>query len=77
MSGCTKSSWTASGVVARKDSERVRLYSRPGNNLTERLPSLAEAIAKLRSRSCISVLADVVRERPNGRPDSSDCADDH
>jgi hypothetical protein len=32
---------------------RARLYSRPGNDLTYRFPLIVEAIAKLRSRSCI------------------------
>ncbi len=40
-------------VIARKDGERVRLYSRPGNDLTKRFPLIAEAMAELRSRSCI------------------------
>jgi bifunctional non-homologous end joining protein LigD len=40
-------------VIARKDGERVRLYSRPGNNLTGRFPLIVEALARLRSRSCI------------------------
>jgi bifunctional non-homologous end joining protein LigD len=40
-------------VIARKDGERVRLYSRPGNNLTYRFPLIVEALARLRSRSCI------------------------
>src|SRR5262249_32562272 len=40
-------------VIARKDSERVRLYSRPGNDLTYRFPLIVEALARLRSRSCI------------------------
>jgi ATP-dependent DNA ligase len=40
-------------VIARKDGERVRLYSRPGNDLTKRFPLIAEAMAALRSRSCI------------------------
>jgi ATP-dependent DNA ligase len=40
-------------VIARKDGKRVRLYSRPGNDLTERFPLIAEALARLRSRSCI------------------------
>jgi ATP-dependent DNA ligase len=31
----------------------VRLYSRPGNDLTYRFPLIVEALAKLRSRSCI------------------------
>jgi bifunctional non-homologous end joining protein LigD len=40
-------------VIARKDSNRVRLYSRPGNDLTWRFPLIVEAVARLRSRSCI------------------------
>src|SRR5205085_3844499 len=39
--------------MARKDGERVRLYSRPGNDLTYRFPLIAEALARLRSRSRI------------------------
>jgi bifunctional non-homologous end joining protein LigD len=31
----------------------VRLYSRPGNEMTRRFPLIADAIARLRSRSCI------------------------
>jgi bifunctional non-homologous end joining protein LigD len=40
-------------IIARKDGERVKLYSRPGNDLTYRFPLIVEALAKLRSRSCI------------------------
>jgi bifunctional non-homologous end joining protein LigD len=40
-------------VIARKNSERVRLYSRPGNDLTDRFPLIVEALARLRARSCI------------------------
>src|SRR5215813_3056905 len=40
-------------VIARKEGNRVRLYSRPGNDLTHRFPLIVEALAKLRSRSCI------------------------
>jgi bifunctional non-homologous end joining protein LigD len=40
-------------VIARKNDKRVRLYSRPGNDLTFRFPLIVEALAKLRSRSCI------------------------
>jgi bifunctional non-homologous end joining protein LigD len=40
-------------VIARKDSNRVKLYSRPGNDLTDRFPLIVEALAKLRSQSCI------------------------
>jgi bifunctional non-homologous end joining protein LigD len=40
-------------VIARKDGDRVRLYSRPGNDLTGRYPLIVEELARLRSRSCI------------------------
>jgi len=40
-------------IVARKDGERVRLYSRPGNDFTRRFPLIVETLARLRSRSCI------------------------
>ena len=31
----------------------MKLYSRPGNDLTHRFPLIVEALASLRSRSCI------------------------
>jgi len=40
-------------VIARKDGASVRLYSRPGNNLTRRFPLIVETLARLRPRSCI------------------------
>jgi bifunctional non-homologous end joining protein LigD len=40
-------------VIARKEGKRVKLYSRPGNDLTHRFPLIGEALASLRSRSCI------------------------
>src|ERR1700747_1492791 len=40
-------------IIARKDGLRVRLYSRPGNDLTRRFPLIVETLARLRSRSCI------------------------
>jgi bifunctional non-homologous end joining protein LigD len=40
-------------VIARKSGDRVRLYSRPGNDLTYRFPLIVESLARLRSRSCI------------------------
>ena len=40
-------------VIARKDGPRVRLCSRPGNDLTHRFPLIVETLARLRSRSCI------------------------
>jgi bifunctional non-homologous end joining protein LigD len=40
-------------VIARKDGARVRLYSRPGNDLTDRFSLIVEALAGIRSRACI------------------------
>jgi ATP-dependent DNA ligase len=40
-------------VIARKDCDRVRLYSRPGNDMTRRFPLIAESLARLRSHTCI------------------------
>jgi bifunctional non-homologous end joining protein LigD len=39
-------------ISARKDGERVRLYSRPGN-FTHRFPLLVETLARLHAHSCI------------------------
>jgi len=41
-------------IIARKDSERARLYSRPDNDLTRRFPLIVQALARLCSRSCIN-----------------------
>jgi bifunctional non-homologous end joining protein LigD len=40
-------------VIARKKGAQVRLYSRPGNDLTYRFPLIVETLKRLRSRSCI------------------------
>jgi len=40
-------------IIARKTGAQVRLYSRPGNDLTHRFPLIVETLAPLRSRSCI------------------------
>jgi bifunctional non-homologous end joining protein LigD len=40
-------------VIARKTGAQVRLYSRPGNDLTRRFLLIVETLARLRSRSCI------------------------
>jgi bifunctional non-homologous end joining protein LigD len=40
-------------IIARKDGDRVRLYSRPGNDFTRRFPLIVDALSRLRSRSCI------------------------
>ena len=43
----------ASRSSPAKDGKRVKLYSRPGNDLTARFPLIVEALARLRSHSCI------------------------
>src|SRR5262245_59194006 len=40
-------------VIARKVGPQVRLYSRPGNDLTDRFQLIVETLANLRARSCI------------------------
>jgi bifunctional non-homologous end joining protein LigD len=40
-------------VIARKKGAQIRLYSRPGNDLTYRFPLILETLARLRSGSCI------------------------
>jgi ATP-dependent DNA ligase len=40
-------------IIARKNGPQVRLYSRPGNDLTHRFPLIVETFARLRSRYCI------------------------
>jgi ATP-dependent DNA ligase len=40
-------------VVGRRVGMRVKLYSRPGNDLTYRFPLIVEALARLRLRSWI------------------------
>jgi bifunctional non-homologous end joining protein LigD len=40
-------------VIVRRKGKRVRLYSRPGNDLTYRFPLIVEALAVLRLRSRI------------------------
>jgi bifunctional non-homologous end joining protein LigD len=64
-------------VIARKNGVKVRLYSRPGNDLTYRFPLIVESVARLRPRSCIidgeavvcdskgMVSFDHIRERPH------------
>jgi bifunctional non-homologous end joining protein LigD len=39
-------------IIARKDGAHVKLYSRPGNDLTKRFPLIVEALARLRASSC-------------------------
>jgi bifunctional non-homologous end joining protein LigD len=40
-------------VIARKSGAQVKLYSRPGNDLTYGFPLIVETLSRLRSRSCI------------------------
>jgi bifunctional non-homologous end joining protein LigD len=40
-------------IIARKEGGRVRLYSRPGNDLTDRFRLIVEALVWLRVGSCI------------------------
>ena len=40
-------------IVAHMNGAQVRLYSRPGNDLTRRFPLIVETLARLRPRSCI------------------------
>ena len=44
--------WDGFRAIARKQGKRVRLYSRPGNDLTHRFPLIVEALGSLRLRSC-------------------------
>ena len=39
--------------ASRKTGPQVRLYSRPGNDLTRRFPLIVKTPPRLRSRSCI------------------------
>jgi ATP-dependent DNA ligase len=64
-------------IIARKTGAQVRLYSRPGNDLTRRFPLIVETLARLRLRSCIihgeAVACDAqrrcpVRPHPSKRP---------
>jgi ATP-dependent DNA ligase len=55
-------------IIARKIGKRVRLYSRPGNDLTHRFPLIVEALAQLRARSCI-IDGEAVACRDDGMAD--------
>jgi bifunctional non-homologous end joining protein LigD len=45
----------------------VRLYSRPGNDPTDRFPLIVEALVRLRSRSCV-IDGEAVCCDDDGRP---------
>src|SRR5215470_13119262 len=59
-------------IIARKTGAQVRLYSRPGNDLTYRFPLIVDTLARLRSRSCIidgeAVASDECGRDPSGGP---------
>ncbi len=42
-------------IVARKNGPRVRLYSRPGNDLTRRFPLIVDALARLMERLSLAM----------------------
>jgi bifunctional non-homologous end joining protein LigD len=48
-----KSSMTASASLPARTARGCALYSRPGNDLTRQFPLIVEALARLRSHSCI------------------------
>jgi len=54
--------------ICRRDGERVRVYSRRGNDFTDRVPMIAEALAKLRVKS-VTVDGEGVVCRPDGVSD--------
>jgi hypothetical protein len=47
--GCMRSSTIGFRVIARKEGKRVKLYSRPGNDLTDRFPLIVDALGRLRA----------------------------
>ena len=55
-------------VIARKDGERVTLWSRYGMNFTDRLPRIAEAICSLAVKSAI-IDGEAVAVRQDGHSD--------
>jgi ATP-dependent DNA ligase len=59
--------WEGFRVIARKDGARVKLYSRPGNDLTDRFPLIVEGMGKLRLHSCI-IDGEAVACRADGMP---------
>ena len=54
-------------LLARKDGDRVRLYSRRGNDLTYRFPLIVEALSRLRSSICM-IDGEAVACDENGMP---------
>jgi hypothetical protein len=56
-------------IIARKNGAQVRLYSRPGNDLTHRFPLIVETLARMRLRSCIIDACDDKRALTNAAND--------
>ena|SRR5262245_48703703 len=54
-------------IIARKDGAQVKLYSRPGNDLTGRFQLIVETLANLRTRSSI-IDGEAVCCGDDGRP---------
>src|SRR5215471_5630381 len=54
-------------VIARRKGAQVKLYSRPGNDLTYRFPLIVQTLARLRSRFCI-IDGEAVSCDDNGMP---------
>ena len=48
-------------IIARKDGERVRLYSRPGSDFTRRFPLIVETLARLRSSRSLRAVSRLFR----------------
>jgi ATP-dependent DNA ligase len=53
-------------VIARKEGKRVRLYSRPGNDLTHRFPLIVHALGHLRPGPALSTLEKLGSSRCQG-----------
>jgi ATP-dependent DNA ligase len=60
-------------VIARKKGAQVKLYGRPGNDLTYRFPLIVDPLVRPRSRSCCtarhsnSIRTAPTPQRPRGK----------
>jgi bifunctional non-homologous end joining protein LigD len=54
--------------ICRREGDRVRVFSRRGNDYTDRVPLIAEALVALRVRS-VTIDGEGVVCRPDGVPD--------
>jgi bifunctional non-homologous end joining protein LigD len=55
-------------IIARKEGNRVTLWSRYGTNFTDRLPKIAEAVCSLAAESAL-IDGEAVAVRPDGHSD--------